>query len=836
MHRTISRWPLRPISEFFSGSILPKRGKSNGFVTTESFQTAAAWNGPATFGYGEQSMSKSISQQIVISLQLGHRNKASSLLSEFDTASYVPNAEDIVRILEYCAKTPDPLFVMETWRVLQKNNITLSQNSYLLIIRALFNGGHVEEAVHLVKFIGEKHHVSFTLPMYNYLLSACSKMKDPLYRDQCLKLMDQHLIGKNEYTYTALLKLAVWEQNLSAVHGILREHCKYYSLNIISLRKFIWSFTRLKDLESAYRTLQYMVSVALKEGTFLRRTMLGKIYCPSLDIPIPSDSVTSILDSDPQLDGHLTSNMSVDCDENNNKALECSSLNSDASVLEDPKKGPIKKVLRWSFTDVIHACAQSRNAELAEKLIVQMQNLGLEPSSHTYDGFVKAVIPGRRIGDTIELLKIIEKKEVKLYDSTLSVLSIRCSRALDLDLAESLLNQIKANPYPHAYNAFLAACDVMDKPERAVQMLAKMRDLKIQPNIRTYELLFSLFGNVNAPYEEGNLLSQANVVQRVNAIQADMLENGVQHNQRSMLNLLKALGSEGMVQEMLRRLYWAERQLSAHNFLNADVYNTILHSLVESKEDYKAIEIFKNMKLYGLQPDAATYNIMIDCCSNIKCFKSACAFLSLMVRDGFSPQTPTYTALIKVLLEYDAFDEALNLLDQALSEVCQPDVLLFNTILLKASLWGRIDVIELVLEVMHREMVQPDPSTCSYVFDAYVDQEFFTTAIEALQVLSIRMISMDNDTIEDVRSEYENLILSEEPDAEMEIMRCFSHSINLVAALLNLRWCSFVGSISWLPDQSPWAKRLASDPLGKLKISSEIMPYTVAAFSQQRHI
>lgn len=67
-------------------------------------------------------------------------------------------------------------------------------------------------------------------------------------------------------------------------------------------------------------------------------------------------------------------------------------------------------------------------------------------------------------------------------------------------------------------------------------------------------------------------------------------------------------------------------------------------------QNQKAIEMFSNMKLCGVWPDAATYNIMIDCCSNIRCFRSACALVSLMVRDGFSPQTVTYTALIKVLV------------------------------------------------------------------------------------------------------------------------------------------------------------------------------------------
>lgn len=65
-------------------------------------------------------------------------------------------------------------------------------------------------------------------------------------------------------------------------------------------------------------------------------------------------------------------------------------------------------------------------------------------------------------------------------------------------------------------------------------------------------------------------------------------------------------------------------------------------------QNHMAIKIFKNMKSCGVQPDASTYNIMIDCCSYINCFKSACTLVSMMVRDGFYPQTTTYTALIKV--------------------------------------------------------------------------------------------------------------------------------------------------------------------------------------------
>lgn len=76
--------------------------------------------------------------------------------------------------------------------------------------------------------------------------------------------------------------------------------------------------------------------------------------------------------------------------------------------------------------------------------------------------------------------------------------------------------------------------------------------------------------------------------------------------------------------------------------------------LFNGMQSHKAIEVFKNMRSCGLPANVATYNIMIECCSILTCFKSACALVSLMLRDGFCPQLLTYTALIKVLC-YSSF-------------------------------------------------------------------------------------------------------------------------------------------------------------------------------------
>ncbi|KAB2044762.1 hypothetical protein ES319_D01G112700v1 [Gossypium barbadense] len=679
------RIPLRSIADtlcrFKSGEL--ERGRGNFIRRLELCRSVATINGNVFLGYGGEPLTKSIQVQIVDALRLGERSRASSLLLDFGNGNQSLKANDFVYILNYCARSPDPLFVMETWRLMEEKEIDLNNTCYLLMVRALCRGGYLEEACKFMKFLRENHGTYPFLPVYNCFLGACAKMKSIIHANQCLDLMELQRVGKNEITYSVLLKLAVWQQDLSAVREIWEDYIKHYSLNIISLRRFIWSFTRLKDLKSAYETLQHMVALAISGKHFVSRTDEGRLYSSRLDIPIPSKSELGSLNVQ---SGENEQSLAFKFDIDSSNIERSKSISATVGMLNNYKNLPVMEVLRLSINDVLHACAQARAYGLAEQLMMLIQNLGLQPSSHTYDGFVRAIIQRRGFGAGMEMLKVMEERNLKPHDSTLAALSVQCSKALELDLAEALLEQVCECPYPYPFNAFLEACDNMDQPKRALRILAKMRQLKLQPDIRTYELLFSMFGNVNAPYEEGNRLSHVDSRKRINAIEMDMAKNGVQHSHLSMKNLLKALGAEGMTIELLQYLHVAENLFCHTNTkLGAPMYNVVLHSLVEANESHMAIQIFKKMTSSGFLPNAATYNIMVDCCSYIKCFKSGCALVSMMVRHGFYPETRTYTALMKILLEYENFDEALSLVDQASLEGHQLDVLMYNTILKKAS-------------------------------------------------------------------------------------------------------------------------------------------------------
>uniref|UniRef100_A0A1D1YHD1 Pentatricopeptide repeat-containing protein At1g76280 n=1 Tax=Anthurium amnicola TaxID=1678845 RepID=A0A1D1YHD1_9ARAE len=522
--------------EGVSGNRVPEKGPTRSFVALSPGHNHLHYRGRLT--------DKHLQGQIVNVLRSGDKDKASKMLLSIGKHASFLRAEDFVNILDYCARSPDPLFVLETWRIMNENAVHIDKRCWTFIIQALSNGGYLKEAFRQLTFLGENDSTQPCLQWYNIFLNGCVKSQNIAHANNCLKLMDHQLIGKSEITYWELLKLAVWQENLSLAHEIWRDLRKYYSPSIISLRKFIWSFTRLGDLQSAYIILQYMVSVAVCESDSLRKSGEGRFLSSRLDIPMPAlvDLSDGLLNnkgngfSSRKLNGNLVTTkdaLGLDDDyvssrENNTLGtvegnfqmrkttvtishgtpgninatdvekdylhMQPFSSSSFSNVIrnehesiavrkqpsacstemmqengtridlrKDVSSAMTRKVLRWSFSDLIHACAQCRKYNMSEQLFLQMLDLGLKPSPHTFDGFVRAIISEKGVTYAMRVVQKIEKRNLKVNDDTFSALSVGYCELLDLDMAEFLLSQISASSpkFIYPFNAFLAACDVM---------------------------------------------------------------------------------------------------------------------------------------------------------------------------------------------------------------------------------------------------------------------------------------------------------------------------------------------------------------------------------------
>ncbi|XP_078148085.1 tetratricopeptide repeat (TPR)-like superfamily protein isoform X2 [Carex rostrata] len=804
MQRLLWRAACQSSNIYYSCNTLLKVGV-NAFENREhSTHALANSTGHYSSGWMGSLASRTAQQKIVNALRGGDRERASAMLSEIALNNSL-SAGDFSYILKYCAEAPDPMFILETWQTMEEKSIDFNKGICRYIVQALSKGGYTKEAVDWLTLLEESNCTGYTLPIFNVFLSASHGTEKLRAVKNCLDKMDSQFIGKSEITYWELLKLAVSQKNLLAVNEIWMDCTKYYTPSIVILRKFIWSFTKLGDLDAAHNILQHMVKVAVTHKAPIRVSPKQKYQSPWLDIPIPALIELPDLMLLPGQKSEVGEELTV-CQH---------SYRSKFDLI--PSSSPVKFFLRWAFNDILHACAWFGNCDIAEKLFVQMHDLGLRPSQHTSSGLIKSVITGKDVTHAMDLIKTMEDMGLQLYDDTLASISVGYSKILELDLAEYFLDRV-SDKYRYLkqrpFNAILAACDIMDEPDRAIRILAQMRKSNVKLNNRTYALMFSIFGNVNAPYEEGNMLSHAEVSRRISIIESDMSKNKIQHTFFTLKNLIRALGAEGMIDEMLKYLNLAESRLSRLSLTQkSDFYNIVLDSLVKAGQIHSTIRVFNTMRLYGIPANTAIYNIMIECCSLLTSSNCAWALVSLMYQDGFVPQIFTYTALIKVLLLEEDFDSVLQLMELIGVEGIQPDIELYNTILTGASAKGRIHVVEHIIEQMHRDRIPPDPATISYTLSTYVDSGLHTTAIEALQVLSMRMISLEPSVLQEYREFYEELVISEDPNAEVKIMKLFENSEEHQAmALLNLRFCAIIGSspISWLPDESLWARRLSS--------------------------
>jgi len=359
MYRALWLSPLRFIVSSSSSKLTPYVSRGRGLSGIDNGAGCSCSRSVTTMIGNEfircQDESKILQLQIVDALRSGERQGASALLFKLIQGNYSLSADDFHDILYYCARSPDPVFVMETYSVMCKKEISLDSRSLLFIVKSLCNGGHLDKASEFIHAVREDDRISPLLPIYNFFLGACARTRSVYHASKCLELMDQRRVGKNGITYVALLKLAVFQRNLSTVNDIWKHYVNHYNLDILSLRRFIWSFTRLGDLKSAYELLQHMVYLALR-GEFFVKSNRGKLHSTRLYIPVPSKDETG---SEKFAFG--VTDRIVDCNSSSKVALP---------------KGHNKilaiRVLRWSFNDVIHACGQSKNSELAEQLMLQV--------------------------------------------------------------------------------------------------------------------------------------------------------------------------------------------------------------------------------------------------------------------------------------------------------------------------------------------------------------------------------------------------------------------------------------------------------------------------------
>lgn len=94
------------------------------------------------------------------------------------------------------------------------------------------------QAFNLMDFLGVSQHLRPLLPLYNILLRSCVESKSIIQASKCLELMEKQMVGKNEATYSELLKVI---DSACIILLVLLKKNIFYLIKALSAFRF-WSY------------------------------------------------------------------------------------------------------------------------------------------------------------------------------------------------------------------------------------------------------------------------------------------------------------------------------------------------------------------------------------------------------------------------------------------------------------------------------------------------------------------------------------------------------------------------------------------------------------------
>ncbi|XP_028778014.1 pentatricopeptide repeat-containing protein At5g28460 [Neltuma alba] len=229
-------------------------------------------------------------------------------------------------------------------------------------------------------------------------------------------------------------------------------------------------------------------------------------------------------------------------------------------------------------------------------------------------------------------------------------------------------------------NALLTGLGKDRDVKKMNDLLAKMKEMDIQPNVITFGIL------INRLCKSRRIDDALKVLEEMRGKGGSKGMN-VEPDVVIFNTLIDGLCKVGRLDESLSLL----EQMKNDCRPNTITYNCLIDGFCKASNLDKAHELFDQMNKEGVIPNVVTLNTLIDGMCRHGRISSAVEFFNEMRRKGIKGNSVTYTSLISAFCHVNNIDKAVQYFDMMLSSGCSPDVIVFYSLISGLSLAGRMD-------------------------------------------------------------------------------------------------------------------------------------------------
>lgn len=271
-------------------------------------------------------------------------------------------------------------------------------------------------------------------------------------------------------------------------------------------------------------------------------------------------------------------------------------------------------------------------------------------------------------------------------------------------------------------NALLTGLGRDRDVKRMNDLLAKMKEMEIQPNVITFGILI-------------NHLCKSRRIDDALKVLEEMRGKGgsngmnVEPDEVIFNTLIDGLCKVGRHDESLTLL----EQMKNECRPNTVTYNCLIDGFCKASNLDKAHELFDQMNKEGVVPNVITLNTLINGLCKHGRVGSAVEFFNEMQRKGVKGNSVTYTSLISAFCNVNNIDKAMQYFDMMLSSGCSPDVIVFYSLISGLSLAGRMDDASLVVSKLKEAGFGLDLCCYNVLISGYCKKKKLEKVHEMLQ-------------------------------------------------------------------------------------------------------
>jgi len=427
-------------------------------------------------------------------LQAGNFKKARGILDEMRVAKLQPNCITFNEIVNATVCCNDPQVRREVWSVLkemQEAGVKPNQVTCSILLKNLNSSSpesDITQTMDLISSMDEQ----LDEVLLSSVVEACVRIgKADLLNTKLKQLMAGDAIRVNgSHTFGSLIKAYGHARDMNSVWRCWKEmrnrHIKPTSITVGCMIEAVVSNG---DPDGAWNLIQELGEDRQCDGV-----LNAVIYCSVLKgftRERNSQRVWAVYEEMQKRNIDLsivTYNTLLDC------CARCCRMDGVADILADMKKANIKPNI-ITYSTMLKGHCQSGDLSSAFRLIKEMkEEAGLVPDEIMYNSLLDGCAQSSLTDEGLKVLEEMQEAGVPPSNFTLSVLVKLMSRARRIDAAFDLVAKLSKKynlqPNSHVYANLVQTCCFAKQLPRALKTLEEMIQKKVQPDKRTYAMLF----------------------------------------------------------------------------------------------------------------------------------------------------------------------------------------------------------------------------------------------------------------------------------------------------------------------------------------------------------